>query len=279
MVNLREFTYRIYSDFSGDDGDPRKPGASRNLCIAWIISAENDIWHNQGIVLDVKRIIGCRKNAELKYKSLRRNPRKAEALASLSQAKLKVIIAPVLKDRVREEELRNPRTKRLVNLLHYFPAGAFLEYFALEHPDIYFQLVFDEIGWMGCEDGIREYFLKDKRLDWTVSRPDWLLFTKSGSSLMLQLADIFAGLGREYIDSLQDVVLPPCTVCSIKGRKKCTNIRQGKNVGQTRLMYILYPLLLKDASGTAWDRGFFIRPPVVKREYMFIDCFFGAIWA
>jgi hypothetical protein len=44
---LRPFTHRIYTDFSGDDGDTNTPGASKCLCGAWILSAEEDIRFNE----------------------------------------------------------------------------------------------------------------------------------------------------------------------------------------------------------------------------------------
>jgi hypothetical protein len=61
-AKLRPFTHRIYTDFSGDDGDPKTPGASKCLCGAWILSAEDDIEFNEGIVLQIKKLVGSKKN-------------------------------------------------------------------------------------------------------------------------------------------------------------------------------------------------------------------------
>ncbi|OGO02739.1 MAG: hypothetical protein A2Y72_04145 [Chloroflexi bacterium RBG_13_53_26] len=233
MADKKPFTHRIFSDFSGDDGDPRTPGASPTICIAWVISAEEDIRHNRGVVLAMKKTIGCRPDAELKYGSFRRHRRKSEALDLLSKAKIEVIIAPVL-------------------------------------------LVFDEIGWVGCRDAVRTALEQDKKLDLKSARPDWLLFTKSGGNLMLQLADVIAGLGREYVESLLDVPLPPCRVCWIKGKRTtCSNLRHRQTVGQAKLMHTLRPLLLKNDAGECWEQGFYIRPPGTEREYLFVDCLFG----
>jgi len=44
--------------------------------------------------------------------------------------------------------------------------------------EVYFQLVFDEIGWAGCREEIRELFRSNPRLDWRNARPDWLRFAK-----------------------------------------------------------------------------------------------------
>jgi len=274
-MELRPFTHRIYVDFSGDDGDPRKAGASKCICIAWVMSSESDISYNENIVLQIKKLISCKPDAELKYKSLRRHRRKKDALALLCHLKVKAVVVSVLKPRIAEEELRDPRTKRLVNLIHYFPLSRLLDYIGGTHPDLYFQLVFDQVGWRGCQDNILDSFKQDTELDWSQARPDWLLFTKSGGKLMLQLADIIAGLTREYIETLQGQKLPPCLACWLKGKHGCSYKRKGKAVGQAKLMRILYPLLIRDKEGEAWETGFVVRPPGADRDYLFIDCLFG----
>jgi hypothetical protein len=275
MSNLRPFTHRIYVDFSGDDGDPRTLGASRCLCIAWVASAESDLYHNNGVVLQIKKVIGCGTGDNLRYKSLRRHRLKKEALGLLTQLKISAVVVPVLKERITEEELKNPRTKKLVDLIHSFPLSRLLNHITQTSPDIYFQLIFDQVGWRGCEEDIRSSFRQDTELDWERARPDWLLFTKSGSNLMLQLTDIIAGLGREYIEDLQTRKLPSCVVCWLKGTYDCSYKRKRKQVGKTSLMQILCPLLIRDESGKVWEKGFVVRPPAVSRDYLFIDCLFG----
>ena len=92
---------------------------------------------------------------------------------------------------------------------------------------------------------------------------------------MLQLADIIAGLGREYVEDLQSRKLPPCVVCWLKRTYDCSYKRNRKKVGKTRLMRILYPLLMGNESGKVWEKGFVVRPPGVERDYLFVDCLFG----
>lgn len=277
MSDFRPFTHRIYVDFSGDDGDPNTPGSSKCICIAWVVSAETDLNYNKGIVLQIKKIIGCKASDEIKYKSLRRHKFKQEALSLLTKLKINAVIVPILKTRIQDQELRNPCTKKLVDLIHNFPLSRFIEYFVQTYPEVYFQLIFDQVGWCGCEADIKDEFKKDPHLDWEKARPDWLLFAKSGGQLMLQLADIVAGLGREYIEVLQDVKLPPCTVCALKGRPEhpC-RYKQGKlALPNSELMRLVYPLLIKNEQGETWEYGFIVRPPAACREYIFVDCIFG----
>jgi hypothetical protein len=276
MSKLRPFTHRIYVDFSGDDGDPRTPGASRCICIAWVASTENDLYHNEGIVLQIKKVIGCRASNNLRYKSLRRHRLKKDALDLLTQLKVSAVVVPVLKERIADQELKNPRTKKLVDLIHYFPLSRLLDRITQACPDIYFQLIFDQVGWRGCEADIEKSFRQDPELDWGKARPDWLLFAKSGNSLMLQLADIIAGLTREYVESLQTQKLPNCVVCAVKGKpeRPCPYKLGKRSLPNHNLIEVVYPLLVKKDE-LAWEQGFVVRPPAVCREYKFVDCLFG----
>jgi hypothetical protein len=283
-VDKRSFTHRIYVDFSGDDGDPKIPGASKIISIAWVLLAEADIWHNEGIVLKMKKLIGCKKDAELKYRAIRRHRKKKQVLELLKQAKVQLVVATVLKEELREDELRNPRTKKLIDLIHYFPINRFFPVLP-PYPESWFQLVFDEVGWAGCEDGIRHSYVADENIIFDpVSDPQSLIFGKSGSILMLQMADIFAGITREYMESLQGQRLPLCPVCYVRGIGFVHNCpydprRYGraKFIGNAHLINIIYPLLIGHSNGSKWDMGFVVRPPGSRTKYLFVDCMFSKI--
>jgi len=271
------FTHKIFVDFSGDDGDPSKQNSSKIISMAWVLSSSQDIWHNEGIVLEMKKIIGCHRDNELKYRSLRRHPRKMDALALLDGAKVQTLILVVLKDLVKEAALHNPKTKRLVQYIHYFPIGRFFSTETLPpYPDAWFQLVFDEVGWVGCQDEIRRYYNEDDSIVWNQDTdPKALLFGKSGAILMLQLADICAGLAREYVEELSNSQLPTCGVCYLKRTRDCSYRRKHLKPGRAALMNILYPLLLTNSRGVAIDNGFMVRPPNAQHKYLFVDCLFG----
>jgi hypothetical protein len=268
------YTHKLYVDFSGDDGDPSTPGANKSMCIAWILSAIGDIRYNQGIVLQMKKVIGCRPNAELKYTSLKRHAKKMEALQLLSKTKIRVVLVPVLKTRIKEEELRSPRTKMLVAVIHYFPFIRFGKYLNIAE-DKLCQLVFDEFSWVSCREEIIKLFKNTPQIIWKVPIEECLRFVKSTSNLMLQLADVVAGLGHEYIESLYEVRLPSCAICVVKGKpeRPCRYKLKEKTLPNDHLMRLLYPLLLKEDE--VWENGFVVRPPGASIEYKFIDCIFG----
>jgi len=272
----KSFTHSIFVDFSGDDGDPSKPNSSKVISMAWVLSSSQDIWHNEGIVLEMKKLIGCRPNDEIKYRSLRRHPKKTDALAMLAYSKVQILILLVLKERVKETAFRDPKTKRLVDYIHYFPIRRFFDAGALPpYPESWFQLVFDEIGWAGCQDEIRRFYSEDENIIWDADKDTKsLLFGKSGAMLMLQLADIFAGMMREYVEKLDNRDLPPCHVCHIKKIRDCSYKRKHLRPGKAELMNILYPLLITNSNGVTIDTGFMVRPPEVQYNYLFVDCLF-----
>lgn len=245
------------------------------VCIAWVLTAEEDQWHNEGMVLEMKRLIGCKQEDELKYRSLRRHPRKYEALTCLEQAKVGVVIVPVLKERVREAELRDPTTKELAILLHYFPLEIVFNHLGEtssedEIPRLLMQLVFDQVSWSGFREEIVRR-LQQEGYIMRVPPEECVRFHNSKKSLMLQLADIIAGPARDYMESLEGVQLPPCQLCWLKGKPIQPRGCHKKPVGNATLMKVLRPLLL-EKNGAVWERGFVVRPPALRYYYWFIDC-------
>jgi len=270
------FTHRIYVDFSGDMGDPNKEGASKVVCIAWVLTAEADRWHNEGMVLEMKRAIGCKPEHELKYRTLRRHPKKYEALAYLKQAKVGAVIVPVLKERLRDAELRDPTTKALAILLHHFPLKTVFDHLMEtipgdEWPRVLVQLVFDQVGWARFREDVVHRLEEEHDIVWRVSPEESVRFHDSKKNLMLQLADVIAGLARDYMESLETVKLPPCSICWVRQKQMRPRGCELKPLGDARLMNVLHSLLL-ERNGAVWERGFLVRPPAVRYEYWFVDC-------
>ena len=280
MTNLTEpkpFTHKVFVDFSGDDGDPSKPGSSKVISMAWVLSSVQDIQHNGGIVLQMKKLIGCKPKDEIKYRSIRRHAKKMEVLTILRKARVQLLILLVLKERVKDDSFRDPKTKRLVDYIHYFPISRFFTTKTLPpYPESWFQLIFDEVGWAGCQNEIRRFYSSDKDIIWDADKdPGSILFGKSGAILLLQLADIFAGMMREYIEQLENRNLPPCQVCHIKRVRDCSYKRTHLTVGRAELMNIIYPLLISHTNGIKIDVGLMVRPPEVQYRFLFIDCLFS----
>ncbi len=270
------FTHRVYVDFSGDMGDPRTEGTTKTVCIAWVLTAEGDRWHNEGMVGEMKRVIGCKQGDELKYRSLRRHPRKDEALRCLKEARAGAVVVPVLKERLREEELRDPSTRKLALLLHHFPLDVIFRHLGEtvaqeELPGLLLQLVFDQVTWADFRQQVVRRLEEEHHVVWSIPPAESVRFENSRRSLMLQLADVIAGLAREYVEGLEGIRLPPCQFCWVKGKPMRPRACTMKPVGSAKLMNVLRPLLL-DKNGDVWERGFLVRPPAVRYEYWFVDC-------
>lgn len=268
----RPFTHRVFVDFSGDDGDSRTPGSSQWLTVSWVISEEGHIRFNEGIVLQMKNIIGCKAGNELKYRSLKRHRKKEDCLDLLAQLKVKVVLMCVEKRSITEQDMRDPGTKHLVAILHTLPFGRVIRVLP-DTPEPYFQLVMDEVSWRSCEADIIVSFKQDMGLDWSQARPDWLRFAKSGGDLMIQLADVLAGVATEYMETLP-AQRPPCRqVCQPHNRIiPCRYVRKGLPVGQIRLLRKIWPLLAMGADGKVWDTGLIMRPPTIEWPFMFLHC-------
>ena len=277
LVRMIPFTHKIFVDFSGDDGAPSKPNASKVISMAWVLSSVEDIHHNEGVVLQIKKLIGCRPKDEIKWRSIRRHRRLGEILKILEKVKVNLLILIVLKQKLTEERLIDTRTKKLVNIIHWVPINRFfITGLLLPYPQSWFQLVFDEVGWAGCEEEIRDFYRKDKDILWDADTdPDSLMFGKSGAILLLQLADIFAGILREYVEQqIEKGDFPPCHICNMKQIRDCTYKRKGLTVGKADFMKTPSPLLIANKDGKRIDFGFMVRPPEEQYRYLFVDCLF-----
>lgn len=245
--------------------------------MAWVLSSVEDIHHNEGVVLQIKKLIGCRSRDEIKWRSIRRHRKLEDILKILEGVKVSLLILIVLKQKLKEEELIDTRTKQLVNLIHWVPINRFIITGLLPpYPQAWFQLVFDEVGWAGCEEGIRDFYRKDKGILWDAEDdPDSLIFGKSGAILLLQLADIFAGMLREYVEwQIEKGDFPPCHICNMKGIRDCSYKRKGLTVGKAYLMKTSSRLLIANKNGKRIDFGFMVRPPEEQYRYLFVDCLF-----
>lgn len=272
----RPYTHRLFVDFSGDDGRPGNGNSSEVISMAWVLSADSDIRHNEDVVLEMKRKLGCHPRDELKYKGIKRQERRKRAsiLGELANARVKVLSLVVLKRAIQEEVLRDPKTKLLLQFIHHFPVTRFFDTGAIPpEPEARFQMVFDQVSWTGCQAEIRRLFANDSGILWDAERDTGsLLFGNSRSILMLQMADVFAGMMRDYFESLP-VARPRCRACMGKRCGDCGWLRGGIPVGNMRLLRLGYNHFLSfQDNGRKLDVGVLVRPPEAQLDYQFVDC-------
>lgn len=275
MVNkeLKPFTHKIYSDFSGDDGDYNTPGSSKCLCVAWVLTTVEDIKFNEDIVLQMKKLIRCQAGNELKYTGIIHHPKKLEVISLISQLKAKVIINPVIKRKIDDETIRSPKTKKLLKIIHGVPLYRFMEYLHAVSPGYCYQLIIDEMSWSDYQQGILDHYKSEfPDLNWKNAREDWLYFAKSDNDLLLQLADVISGIGREYIEDLQGKDFPPCRLCNWKHWNNCHFKRKGIKIGRNELLKNVRPILLRNSKDQFFPGGFVVRPPNIEIDYKFVEC-------
>jgi hypothetical protein len=269
----KPFTHIIYSDFSGDDGGYNTPGSSKCLCVAWVLTKVEDIPYNENIVFQMKDLIHCKHINELKYKGIVNHPQKMALLSLVSKLKAVVIINPVIKAKISDETIKSPKTKKLLKIIHGVPLRRFTEYLSAVSPDCCYQLVIDEMSWSNYQNDILNHLKADiPDLNWKTAREDWLYFGNSKHSLLLQLADIIAGMGREYIEDLQSKTFPPCRPCYFMKWSNCPVRRKGNKIGRNDLLKPLKPVLLRNSAGQFFPGGFVVRPPEIEIDYRFVEC-------
>ena len=264
------YSHRVYVDFSGDLGNPKVEGSSKTVCIAWVLSSEEDREHNEKVLMDIKKSVGCGPEDEVQYQSLRRHPEKDQALAQLANLKIGVAVVVALKENIRDTNLSGRARAILINSFPWACVAAHLSESTPESVQVCAQLIFDQVAW----SDFREELVTDLVRDYKpiVSPDDCIKFLDSPSAPLLQLADIIAGMCQDYIESIDRSDLIPCQVCWAKGwpshHKRC---RKG-NLRQNRLLKTMYPMLLKTPEGKVGERGLISRPPEAKDRFMFVDC-------
>jgi hypothetical protein len=259
------YTHRVYVDFSGDFGDPRVAGSSKTVCIAWVLTSEEDRKHNEKVLMDIKKSIGCKRENEIKYRSLRRHTKKDQALAQLANLKIGAVIVTVLKDVKASEKLTS---REIAIAIHGFPWNRINRHLSEitpvnEVPNLCTQLVFDQVGWSHFKGDLINEFTKDSNV-FKVSPDECIKFLDSKRTPLLQVADIIAGMCRDYIESIDRSDLIPCQVCWAKGWSSHPGRCRKGNLRRNVLLKTKYPMLLKDKDGRVFEMGLISRPPEAK---------------
>jgi hypothetical protein len=283
-VTPTDYTHAVYSDFSGDDGFRFDRGSTACLTFAWVVTREDDLAYNEGIIYEIKRAVGCRTADELKYSSLRRRTNKDRALGILQNARVDVFALAVFKTELREAghrdpetELReagyrDPKTKRLVVITQSFPFALVLERLRERYGAVRPRIVADELHWAETQDSVIS--VATGMLP-AVPR-DAFQFRSSAATPMLQMADLVAGAVREFCEKIQETrQLPPCHVCRARHFKPrdCQWRRSNKGVDGFWLLKPIYPFLFKNAThGFRAVEGLYVQPEPARQRLEFVDC-------
>ena len=273
------YTHAVFSDFSGDDGTKFGRGSTSCLTLAWLATREDDVEHNERVLFQIKKAVGCRPTDELKYVSVKSHPRNKDAtLRILGSLKVDVSCVTVFKKPFLEQDndprFADPRTKMLVVVMQSFPFSGLIKDLREHYGDVRPRIVVDEVHWRQTQDDIIALLSEEE--EW-FSRESFQ-FRPSGAVPLLQIADIFCGAVREFCEGIETQTLPPCHVCRTRNFKPrdCGWRRKGRRPDGFNVMSAIYPLLLR-APGATYriPHGLYFLPDSMNNKLEFIDCLLG----
>lgn len=266
--------FHIYVDFSGDDGfafdeGPPTDGSSRWIAVAPVIMSAEDVDFNKSVLSRTKAAIGCKQDDEIKWRTLRRLPARKlnKALRELSNLKIRLLCLAISKRAIEQEELLNTKTGELSLLLHqlwsnwlpaYFPNGQmprisyYVDHFRKEQ-----QLLADFEEYLEQNPEAREQYCAE--------------FVDSKRVKLTQVADIYAGMLRDYFEGLEGKRLPQCERCHRFKWGTCQYKRKAELVGQAKLARHISAFLPRRRR-EFWEHSLFVRPPEINQRFYFWQC-------
>ena len=272
MASLPPF--HIYVDFSGDDrfafdDDPATDGSSRWIAIAPVIMSAANVDFNKSVLASAKAVVGCKQEDEIKWRTLRRLPthKLNQALRELSKLEMQLLCLAIWKRAINEEELRDTKTGALTLLLHtlwadwlraYFPSG--------QMPRITYYVDHFRKA-QELQAGFEQFLNENPEARERYSAE----FVDSKRVKLTQVADIYAGMLRDYFEGLEGKKLPPCEKCLRFKWRTCSHKRSGKLVGQAKLARHI-SAFLPHRRGKIWEYSLFIRPPEQRQRFYFWQC-------
>lgn len=253
--DISKYDYIMFVDASGDDGFKFDKGSSTCYTVASILINSSDLQHNLSILDGIKSIIGAKPEHELKYTKLRRSRRFNDIANLLTNIKGTIYTHTCLKeDLVNDQTFSDTESKALAQFTHTFPIERAIEHFKNINlfplkPKV---LIVVDVMKKVEMDGVSN--LVSAEIDGVV--PD-LIFrdSKDKNFLLIQLADIIAGMTRNFIEGMlkEKNTLQLCKVCSKTRLRVSHRISKNKCIGKKKFN------LLNNKSNTFIEKQHFIK--------------------
>lgn len=106
--------YNAYVDASGDNGFKFEKNSSLCYVVNVLLCKQKDDDFNKNKLAEIKKLLGCKENCEIKYSTLRRHKKSREAHKLLGQIKGRLLFYVVFKKKL-------PRRKFETGITHSFP--------------------------------------------------------------------------------------------------------------------------------------------------------------
>lgn len=221
---LNEYDYFVYVDASGDDGFKFEKGSSSCYVASCLIVHKSDVQHNIDILSKIKFIMGAKPGDEVKSTRLRRHPRRNKIYELLPDVRGALYSMVAFKKMLNDERMLDTKSKYLTSLCHTFPLVSMQKHFVSDSESKILVVIdrMKKVEMDAVEVTVSHFFSKE------MYDGDYeLIFrdSKDPRYEMLQLADIFAGISREYFelyetDNTVKQLRNKCGLCS-KMYNKC----------------------------------------------------------
>ena len=266
-IDINDYEYICYVDGSGNDGnkfDNPNGGSSDCFSVAYFLMKPIDSAHNAGIIEQCKRLMNVNKNSELKYKTIRRHKNKDAIIRLLRDLRGAAGSMTFFKRLlVNDPIINNLKAKSLTIATH----AIIIHRMFAERPGIRILAVVDRMKSVEMK-GVESLNMFQNQLIFRDSNDTAFPF--------LQIADIMAGITREFFEGSQTSVdhkfySGRCNVC---GKKKnlCRHERTHK------LQITAWPLfriraLFRDKYKQPHPPEIWTHPlELLEKEYVYIAC-------
>lgn len=281
-IQFENYDYILFVDASGDDGfqfgSKSGDGSSFTFVASCFIVKPEDIPHNTEVLQNIKTALNLPKNAELKSTTLKRHRLANKAYALIDElAGTCCSMIAFKKDLIgkpRYADYCNVKTKQLSGLTQSFPYYAI---YKLGHfsPTDRILIVMDCMK--KSEMDVVEKNLHDYEIQLNAPENYDLIFrdSKSERYSLIQIADIIAGLVRQYFEeNIERTTLQRlCMIC--KSNIKCATPSTRKLLrSQTIGTKYITPLLMHRSPrfNTIMFTGIITLPLNTYKFYRYIDC-------
>lgn len=264
MSGSTETCCNIYVDASGDDGFG--PKASKTFTVALVVERSQDSGHNAEMFIKAKRLLGCRPKDEVKYRTIKRHPKRAQVWDCLKQLRIRVKAYPTVK------ETKGAMESAVLNVSrHAFWVMSAVEY-AVDELGMDSARVFIDGSLPGLQKSIKQFTEEQLKAKGYGERLIGISFVQSRRIHMVQAADVFAGAVAEFVEANMGRFTRDCTHCPAKLyteriRGKCRPHKLRKKMQRFDILENMEPLLVRSGHNVVPDG---IMPP--GAEWGFINC-------
>lgn len=195
----------IYVDASGDDGFGEK--ASKTFTVAMVIEGNRYTEHNNQMLVDMKRIVGCRCNDEAKYGTIKKHPKRKVAWEKLHQLNVHVKVLSHFKADL------SGKHSAILNTVHHawWLKEAVIYAIDVLHANTVNAYIDGSLPVL--QRNIEDFAYRELKESGYIDKLGCLEFVQSRRIHMVQAADIFAGAMAELLEANKDVMLSLCGSC------------------------------------------------------------------